>query len=200
MGLALGLACLELACATGRAAELTKAQFSKAELDFLGYPTNAAKAKELGQCDARRDLSNGVVRVPRYGLPTSWAGEYDKLLEEKHHIGRFGLGGCIVSEGLVAYADGYSGVSRKFVEQKHGTNFWKEVQAQAEKSFNARLGKAPATPSAPRTYRIQKGDTFIQIARHHGVTVKQLAEANPGVEATRLRIDQPLQIPAPPSR
>ena len=135
-----------------------------------------------------------------YGLPVAWAGEYDRILEEKYHVGRLGLGGCIVSGGLLAYADGYSELSRRFVEQKHGTNLWAEAQAEAEKAYNARFEKAPAKSSTQRAYRIQKGDTLIKIARQHGVTVKQLAEANPGVDAARLRVDHPLQIPAQSSR
>jgi hypothetical protein len=198
--LALGLACLEIACCGGRAAELTKAQFSKAELDSFGYPTNAAQATELGRSDARRDLSNGVVRVPMYGLPVPSSGDYDRILKEKYQVGRLGLGGCMVSEGLVAYAEGYSEVGRKFIEQKHGTNFWNTVQAEAEKAFHARTAGAGAKGSSPHAYRIQKGDTLIKIARQHGVTVRQLAEANPGVDAARLRVDQPLQIPARPPR
>lgn len=56
---------------------------------------------------------------------------------------------------------------------------------------------AEATPTAgARVYTVQAGDTFQQIARTHGLTVRALAQANPGVRARRLQIGQPLILPA----
>jgi LysM repeat protein len=59
-------------------------------------------------------------------------------------------------------------------------------------------------PSAPgpggvaeaKEYTIAKGDTLVKIARAHGVTVKAIEEANPGIVPTRLKINQRIQIPA----
>src|SRR5436305_15243030 len=99
-------------CALGRtgAAEVSRAQFSKADLDSMGYPTNLALAVELGRSEARRDLSNALVRMPMLGLPPPWAGEFDRILEEKYNVEPMGLAGYIVSGGLLSYADGYSSV------------------------------------------------------------------------------------------
>ena len=41
-----------------------------------------------------------------------------------------------------------------------------------------------------------KGDTLAKIAKAHGVTLKQLEAANPGVEPTKLKLGQKLTIPA----
>lgn len=54
----------------------------------------------------------------------------------------------------------------------------------------------PATTSAT-TYKVAKGDTFSGIAGKFHVTVRALVDANPGVEPTKLQIDQTIQIPAP---
>ena len=190
------LGALTLLAATGSAADLTRAQFSKAELDTFGYPTNSTQAKELGRSEARQDLSNGVVRVPNYGLPLASSAEYDRILEGKYKIGRLGLGGCIVSQGLVAYADGYSEVSRLFIEQKYGTNIWKETQAAAEKAWEARSQHNDKTVTNKQIYRIRAGDTLSRIAHGQGVTVKSLQAANPGLNPTRLQINQAILIPA----
>lgn len=198
MLLTLGLALLGLPV---RSDEVTRAQFSRQQLDSFGYPTNSVLAAELGRAEARRDLTNGVVRLPMYGLPASWSGEFDRILEEKYHVGRFGLAGCLVSQGLVAYADGYSEVSRRFIEERHGTNLWKEVQAEAEKASRQRL-EPEAEPKADRpqvgseTYRVKPGDTLSQIARRHGISLKSLQAANPGVDPKRLRIHQVLRLPS----
>lgn len=181
---------------------MTRAQFSKQQLDSFGYPTNSGLASELGRCEARRDLTNGVVRLPMYGLPASWSGEFNRILEDKYHVGRFGLAGCLVSEGLVAYANGYSEVSMRFVEERHGTNLWKEVQAEAEKAFAARMEPAARSgtekqPVVSETYRVKPGDTLSQIARRHGISLKSLQAANPGVDPKRLRVHQVLRLPSP---
>lgn len=46
---------------------------------------------------------------------------------------------------------------------------------------------------------VVQGDTFSSIAKRYGVTVRAVAEANPGVESTRLKLGQKLNVP-PPTR
>lgn len=197
--LTLGLALVGLPV---RSDEVTRAQFSKQQLDSFGYPTNSVLASELGRSEARRDLTSGVVQLPMYGLPATWSGEFNRILEEKYHVGRFGLGGCLVSEGLVAYANGYSEVSRRFIEERHGTNLWKEVQAEAEKAFAAQMEPEARSgnekqPVVSETYRVKPGDTLSQIARRHGLTLKSLQAANSGVDPKRLQVHQVLRLPSP---
>ncbi len=57
---------------------------------------------------------------------------------------------------------------------------------------------APPAPPEPTTseYTIVKGDTFATIAKKSGVSVKAMEEANPGVNARKLKIGQKLNIPA----
>lgn len=54
---------------------------------------------------------------------------------------------------------------------------------------------APLAAPTTRNYRIARGDTLAKIARRNGVSQKALAQANPGVESTKLRIGQVLRIP-----
>jgi LysM repeat protein len=46
-------------------------------------------------------------------------------------------------------------------------------------------------------YTVMRGDTFSGLASRFGVTVRQIQEANPNVEPTRLQLGQKLVIPAP---
>jgi membrane-bound lytic murein transglycosylase D len=45
-------------------------------------------------------------------------------------------------------------------------------------------------------HTIRYGDTLSELAQHYGVSVTQIAEANPGVQARYLKIGQRLRIPA----
>jgi LysM repeat protein len=57
----------------------------------------------------------------------------------------------------------------------------------------------PALPGAagPTTeYTVQKGDIAYKVAKKHGVTLKQLKDANPGVDLAKLKVNQKIQMPA----
>ena len=52
-------------------------------------------------------------------------------------------------------------------------------------------------PVAASEYAVAKGDTYASIAHKFGVSIKAIADANPGVEPTKLQVAQKLHIPAP---
>jgi len=57
------------------------------------------------------------------------------------------------------------------------------------------LDKQSKPASVPGTYKIQEGDTFWGIANNiDGITVEDLIAANPGVEPTKLRIGQVINL------
>jgi LysM repeat protein len=55
----------------------------------------------------------------------------------------------------------------------------------------------PAPPAGGTEYTVAKGDTFGSLAKKFHVSVKAITEANPGVDPTKLKINQKLHIPAP---
>jgi LysM repeat protein len=58
----------------------------------------------------------------------------------------------------------------------------------------------PTTPeptTAGTEHVVVKGDLFSTLAKKYGVTTRAIVEANPGVDARRLKIGQKLRIPAP---
>ncbi|WP_220272938.1 LysM peptidoglycan-binding domain-containing protein [Aquitalea aquatica] len=55
--------------------------------------------------------------------------------------------------------------------------------------------EAPAGDGGPRSYSVQKGDTFSKVAKRVGLSAAELAAANPGVNQFRLRPGQSLVIP-----
>lgn len=52
-------------------------------------------------------------------------------------------------------------------------------------------------PAAGAEHIVVKGDSFYTLGRKYGVTMRAIAEANPGVNSSRLKIGQKLRIPAP---
>jgi LysM repeat protein len=55
----------------------------------------------------------------------------------------------------------------------------------------------PVPPASTTEYVVKSGDFPARIAKDHGVALSALMQANPGLEPTKLKIGQKLQIPAP---
>jgi hypothetical protein len=168
-----------------------------AELDSMGYPTNLARAYDTGRADARRDASNKVVTIKFAGLPVPEWGDYERLLKERCNVRLEPVAGCLVTSGLTEYLRGYNGISVGFIRLKFGTNILDRLQQEAREQLQSRLagGSAGRSEIAGSLYRVKAGDTLLKIAREHGIPVRDLLSANPGVDPTRLRINQKLRIP-----
>ena len=55
----------------------------------------------------------------------------------------------------------------------------------------------PANAGAVTEHAIAKGDSFYTLGKKYKVTSKAIAEANPGVDPTKLKVNQKIKIPAP---
>ena len=55
----------------------------------------------------------------------------------------------------------------------------------------------PAPTGEAKVHVVAKGEFFAILAKKYGVTVKAIEAANPGVDSTKLKIGQKLNIPAP---
>lgn len=55
-------------------------------------------------------------------------------------------------------------------------------------------GNAQPSDAAPPTYKIAAGDTFWSISQRFGLTVDQLVKANPGVDPTKLKVGQIINL------
>jgi LysM repeat protein len=51
-------------------------------------------------------------------------------------------------------------------------------------------------PAAVTEHVVARGDSFYSIGKKYGVTMKAIADANPGVDSSKLQIGQKLNIPA----
>jgi hypothetical protein len=152
-------------------------------LDNMGYPKELAAALTQGQNEARRDLTNGVLKIKFGGLPGPHFYTYCRLLEERCKIKFDGVCGCVGTEGAFEYIKGYNAIARARICEKFGTNIFDQIYAQAE------------TEDAT-TYEVRPGDTLLKIARYQGITLKALLAANPKITSPKINVGQKLVIPA----
>src|SRR5688500_17196622 len=73
------------------------------------------------------------------------------------------------------------------------------VTAEAQQPLPPQFPPIDQPPGAVQPqgeHVVMKGESFSTIAKKYGVTSRAIQEANPGVEATRLKIGQKIVIPA----
>jgi hypothetical protein len=102
----------------------------------------SAAAPVRGQHAARSDIARGQYEVLGYGLPAPWRNEYVRLLRERYDIKFRAVALCIVSTNLVAYVDGYNGVSIAAANGKFGHDVFKECAEEARKRWEQSLSKS----------------------------------------------------------
>jgi LysM repeat protein len=62
----------------------------------------------------------------------------------------------------------------------------------------APVDQTAAVPAGPeKDYKVQKGDTLTSIASKNGITVGALMKSNPNLDPKKLKVGQPLKVPAP---
>jgi LysM repeat protein len=69
--------------------------------------------------------------------------------------------------------------------------------APATTPDKAQTKPAPPKPAKPRTHTVVAGETAARIARDSGVKLSALGAANPGVNLSRIRAGQVLNLPPP---
>ena len=75
--------------------------------------------------------------------------------------------------------------------------------AHAVEPKSAQLSSATNSVQSPLpslVITVSKGDTAAKIAQDLGVTVSDLAEANPGTNVSRLKVGQKLKVPRPEAK
>jgi LysM repeat protein len=56
---------------------------------------------------------------------------------------------------------------------------------------------SPPTAEGEREHKVAANDSFYALAKKYGVSMKAIAEANPGVNSKKLKVGQKLRIPPP---
>jgi hypothetical protein len=90
-----------------------------------------------GTREAKAALREGRLVVLRYGQPAVWVSDYQRILRERYQIEVRTIAGCIVSEGLLAYARDYNAVMRPVIAERFGADVFDKVAKEAETMFLA---------------------------------------------------------------
>ena len=90
--------------------------------DYRELPKDAAF--EMGKTDAQEDYKAGTCRILFYGMRAAPT-ESEKRLE-KLGVKYDSIAGCIVSEGIRGYADGYNTTMLPLLKKKLGEDAFKE--------------------------------------------------------------------------
>jgi hypothetical protein len=81
------------------------------------------------------DAIRGHDELKVYGLPSPWAGEYARLLEQRYGVEIDPVAGCVVTEGLVWYVDGYNSVARPRIVARRGKDVFAECAKEARAAW-----------------------------------------------------------------
>jgi len=105
-------------------------------------------------------------------------------------------------ETLTAIADDYGVTVRELVRwnnlnERNAIRAGQRIRVAAppEESSDHHASTATATSTAPRTHKVQRGETLTGLARRYGVSVEALREANGIGEGETLRAGAALRIP-----
>jgi hypothetical protein len=84
-----------------------------------------------GQIVARYDLARGHYRIFVVGLPVVYRPEYGRLLHERFGVEMRVAAGCVVTDSLLAYVDGYDRTSMAATNRKWGRDVFQESFEEA---------------------------------------------------------------------
>jgi tetratricopeptide (TPR) repeat protein len=76
------------------------------------------------------------------------------------------------------------------------SNLGNSVVTQTNNSSVTTNNKKPVAPKTKRIHTVANGETLASIARKYNVTLPALQSANPGLNPKKMRVGQPVTIPA----
>src|SRR5207247_6284709 len=79
-----------------------------------------------GNLAARIDVRRGRYQVLGYGLPSPSRPEYARCLRDRYGIEFRAVAGCIVSDSLISYVNGYHSVVAEATTRKFGHDVFTE--------------------------------------------------------------------------
>jgi LysM repeat protein len=114
-----------------------------------------------------------------------------------HGIGLLALlmQGCKKEPDLSTQTEPTNNPAATFVEPSNAPPAATTEALANTNAASAPIAQTPALGTSATEYVIAKGDSFSTVAKKFHVSVKALMDANPGVEPTKLKIGQKINIP-----
>lgn len=100
---------------------------------FSAYPR--------GMIAAWADDARGHYEVKVFGLPPPWVGEFARLVRERYGVEVNPVAGCIVTQDLVWYVDGYNSISLPRIRARFAKDIFAECVADARAAWEQKHGK-----------------------------------------------------------
>ncbi len=94
---------------------------------FSGYPR--------GMIAAWADGARGHNEVKVCGLPPPWDGEYIRLVRQRYGVEVNAVAGCVVTQDLVRYVNGYNSVAKPRIRTQHGKDIFAECANEAREAW-----------------------------------------------------------------
>ena len=105
-------------------------------------------AYALGQAEAQRDLTNGLLEVKSYGDPAPATEDYAKILKTRYQVEFRTVAGCVVTPERVDNWRGYNDVMMGEIKRRYGKDALDQAWQDAQQASEARL-KPPVKEKHP---------------------------------------------------
>ena len=110
----------------------------------LSYPAWWLTAYPRGMAVALLHTTFGHYEIKIYGYPHPSRWECARLLRERYGVEVRAEAGCVVTQSLVWYVDGYNGVSESRLIRRFGKDIFQECWADGYEDYKRRLKDTPS--------------------------------------------------------
>jgi hypothetical protein len=97
----------------------------------MSYKRDYLRGKE----DAQGDLERGELNFKTAGRQGSYAGHWNRILQERFDIQLVWAVGCTASEEEFGYVRGYNEIASQAIQERFGINILEETRAEAMKAY-----------------------------------------------------------------
>jgi hypothetical protein len=88
-----------------------------------------------GMIVACADGLRGHDELKVYGLPPPWDSEFRRLVSERYDVEINGVAGCVVTQELAWYVDGYNSVACARLQARFGKDIFTECENDARAAW-----------------------------------------------------------------
>jgi hypothetical protein len=91
-----------------------------------------------GTAEAKAVLARGQLIMVTYGLPGAGWIEYRTILSERYGIEMRTIAGCVVTSGVLRYAERFNAVMEPEIRRRYGDNVFDAAEEEAGARYSAR--------------------------------------------------------------
>jgi hypothetical protein len=86
-----------------------------------------------GKSDARTALADGKLILQTCGRQSSYSNLYKKLLKERYNIETVLAAGCLITDDISDYIEGYNEIMHQAIKERFGENMLEQTYSEVEK-------------------------------------------------------------------